>query len=82
MSRYSRYLTTAIMVCLVAAIPGARGAQASDWMWTLLMDDLKEVFLRDRNVAGLLDQVQETVADGTTTPSAASRRLLEAFKRN
>jgi LAO/AO transport system kinase len=59
-----------------------RKLQASDWMWTLLLDDLKEMFLRDRNVEALLDQVQAAVANGMTTPSAASRRLLEAFKRN
>jgi LAO/AO transport system kinase len=59
-----------------------RRLQASDWMWTLLMDDLKEMFLRDRKVEGLLGQVQESVAQGVTTPSAAARRLLEAFKRN
>jgi LAO/AO transport system kinase len=59
-----------------------RNLQASDWMWTLLLDDLKEMFLRDRNVESLVEQVQEAVATGVTTPSAAARRLLEAFKRN
>ena len=59
-----------------------RRSQASDWMWTLLIDDIKEMFLRDRNVEALLGQVQDSVANGTTTPSAAARRLLEAFKRN
>ena len=59
-----------------------RNLQANDWMWTLLLDDLKEMFMRDRNVEGLVDQVQEAVATGVTTPSAAARRLLEAFKRN
>ena len=58
-----------------------RRLQASDWMWTLLIDDIKEMFLRDRNVEALLGQVQDAVANGTTTPSAAARRLLEAFKR-
>jgi LAO/AO transport system kinase len=59
-----------------------RKLQASDWMWTLLMEDLREMFLRDRNVEGLLAQVQAAVASGMTTPSAAARRLLEAFKKN
>ena len=59
-----------------------RRLQASDWMWTLLLDDIKEMFLRDRNVEALLGQVQDAVATGTTTPGAAARRLLEAFKRN
>jgi len=58
-----------------------RKLQTNDWMWTLLMDDLKETFLRDRNVAGLMESVQQAVADGTTTPSAAARRLMEVFKR-
>jgi LAO/AO transport system kinase len=59
-----------------------RKLQASDWMWTLLMDDLKEMFMRDRNVEALLGQVQDAVASGATTPSAAARRLLESFKRS
>jgi LAO/AO transport system kinase len=61
---------------------GKRRLQASDWMWTLLMDDIKEMFLRDRNVEALLSQVQNAVAEGATTPSAAARRLLEAFRRH
>jgi LAO/AO transport system kinase len=63
-------------------LEGKRKLQASDWMWTLLMDDLKEMFMRDRNVEGLVEQVQSAVASGATTPSAAARRLLEAFKRH
>jgi len=59
-----------------------RRLQASDWMWTLLMDDLKDLFRRDRNVEALLPQVQDAVARGATTPGAAARRLLEAFKRH
>ncbi len=63
-------------------LEGKRRLQASDWMWTLLMDDLKEMFLRDPSVEALLGQVQDAVASGVTTPSAAARRLLEVFKRN
>ncbi len=59
-----------------------RRLQATDWMWTLVMDDLKDIFMRDRNVEALLGQVQEGVAAGVTTPSAAARRLLEAFRRH
>jgi LAO/AO transport system kinase len=59
-----------------------RKLQARDWMWTLLMEDLKEMFLRDRHVESLLAQVQAAVTSGVTTPSAAARRLVEAFKRN
>ncbi len=59
-----------------------RRLQSTDWMWSLLLDDLKDLFLRDPNVAGLLEGVQDAVAKGLTTPGAASRRLLEAFKRH
>lgn len=58
-----------------------RRLQATDWMWTLLQDGLKDLFLRDPRVEALLGQVQEGVAAGTTTAGAAARRLLDAFKR-
>jgi LAO/AO transport system kinase len=58
-----------------------RRLQATDWMWTLVIADLKDLFLRDKNVEALLGQVQDAVAKELTTPSAAARRLLEVFKR-
>lgn len=58
-----------------------RALQNSDWMWTLLMDDLKETFLRHPRVEALLPQLQESVASGVTTPGAAARRLMEVFRR-
>ncbi len=58
-----------------------RKSQSVDWMWSLLMDDLKELFMHHKNVRGILHQTQEAVAAGITTPSAASRRLLEMFRR-
>ncbi|MEE4255365.1 MAG: methylmalonyl Co-A mutase-associated GTPase MeaB [Desulfuromusa sp.] len=59
-----------------------RRLQATDWMWAMVMDDLKDLFLRDKNVAAMIDQVQTGVSMGTTPPSVAARRLLEAFKRH
>ena len=59
-----------------------RRLQATDWMWTLVMADLKDLFLRDRQVEALVDSVQQAVAQGITTPGAAARRLLETFKRS
>ncbi len=56
-----------------------RRLQATDWMWTLVMDDLKELFLRDPHVDKVLGQVHQAVDRGLTTPSAAARRLLQAF---
>ncbi len=59
-----------------------RRLQATDWMWAMVMDDLKDLFMRDKNVAALISQVQAGVQQGTTAPTAAARRLLEAFKRH
>lgn len=59
-----------------------RRQQAREWMWTLLQDDLRELFIRDKNIAPMLAQVEQSVIDGRTTPGAASRRLLERFRRH
>lgn len=60
---------------------GKRRSQSVDWMWSLLMDDLKGLFLNNKNVKVIFPQVQEAVAKGITTPSAASKRLLDAFRK-
>ena len=58
-----------------------RRCQSVDWMWSLLMDDLKTLFLNHKEVKGIFPQLQEAVSQGITTPSAASRRLLDIFRR-
>ncbi len=58
-----------------------RRRQSVDWMWSLLMDDLKELFINHKDVRGIFPQVQEAVSTGVTTPSAAARRLLDVFRR-
>jgi len=59
-----------------------RRQQAKEWMWALLQQDLHDLFVHDKNVQPLLPQVEQAVLDGITTPSAASRRLLERFRRH
>lgn len=59
-----------------------RRLQATDWMWSQVLDELKTLFLRDKNVTPLIDGVQTAVSTGTTTPGAAARRLIEAFRRH
>jgi len=59
-----------------------RRLQATDWMWTLVMDDLKDLFLRDKNVAAMIDRIQAGVRQGVSSPGAAARRLIDAFRRN
>jgi LAO/AO transport system kinase len=50
-------------------------------MWTMVMDELKQLFLHDPKVEALLPRLQEAVDRGITTPGIAARRLLEAFRR-
>lgn len=57
-----------------------RRRQSTDWMWTLVMDNLKDLFRRDEAVEALLPALQRDVASGKTTPGAAARRLLEVFR--
>jgi len=59
-----------------------RRLQASDWMWAQVMDELKTLFMTDKRVAPLIDPLQTAVSTGTTTPGAAARRLIEAFRRH
>jgi LAO/AO transport system kinase len=58
-----------------------RRSQSVDWMWGLVMDNLKDMFMHNKNVKGIFPQVQEAVSQGITTPSAASKRLLDAFRK-
>jgi LAO/AO transport system kinase len=57
----------------------ARAAQATAWMWSEVHDDLLDGFRRDPRVHRLLPQLEAEVAAGTTSPTAAARRLLDAF---
>jgi LAO/AO transport system kinase len=58
-----------------------RRRQASDWMWSLLLDELKDLFLRDPAVAAIIDQVQHSVREGQSSPGAAVRRLIDVFRQ-
>jgi LAO/AO transport system kinase len=58
-----------------------RRRQSVDWMWSLLMDDLKTMFLHNKNVKSIFPQIVEAVEKEITTPSAAAKRLLEMFRR-
>lgn len=59
----------------------ARKRQAVDWMWALVMDDLKRLFMHNGQVKRIYQQMEDNVASGITTPSAASRRLLDVFRK-
>ncbi|WP_027389885.1 methylmalonyl Co-A mutase-associated GTPase MeaB [Chrysiogenes arsenatis] len=58
-----------------------RSCQVVDWMWSMLMDEVKDMFVQNRNVASLLPGLREAVHHGVTTPGMAVKRLIEAYRR-
>jgi LAO/AO transport system kinase len=58
-----------------------RSRQALAWMWSEVYDDLLDDFKADTGVRRQLGAVEQAVGDGTLSPAAAARRLLDAFER-
>ena len=56
-----------------------RAAQAGAWMWTEVRDGLLRRFRGDPAVAAALERLEAEVRAGTTTPTAAARRLIALF---
>ena len=71
------------LVLLVVVDPRAQ-AQLPIIVYTVeaAVEEMVDEALEESTSNVVDEQVQEAVATGVTTPSAAARRLLEAFKRN
>jgi len=54
-----------------------RAAQARAWMWTEIREGLFAALKSDQKAAALIPQLEEDVAEGRATPTAAARRLLD-----
>jgi len=59
-----------------------RREQARAWMWSLVEDGLRRAFRSDEAVAGRINDLEREVESLETTPAAAARALLEAFKNS
>jgi LAO/AO transport system kinase len=59
-----------------------RAEQARAWMWSLVEEGLRKAFRSDPAVAGRIDDLEGAVEALETTPAAAARALLEAFKNS
>ncbi|MBW2665450.1 MAG: methylmalonyl Co-A mutase-associated GTPase MeaB [Deltaproteobacteria bacterium] len=59
-----------------------RAEQARAWMWSLVEEGLRQEFRRARAVAGRIEALERDVEALKTTPAAAARVLLEAFKNS
>jgi LAO/AO transport system kinase len=59
-----------------------RREQARAWMWSLVEEGLRRAFRSDPTVASRVDELEREVESLQTTPAAAARALLEAFKNS
>jgi LAO/AO transport system kinase len=57
-----------------------RRSQAREWMWALVGEGLQQAFRRHPQVAGRVAELEREVEAQRTTPAAAARLLLEAFR--
>ena len=57
-----------------------RRGQALAWMWSLVEEGLRETFRSHAAVSRLIPQLQREVEDQKSTPAAAARALLAAFR--
>ena len=57
-----------------------RREQARAWMWSLVEEGLRQSFRAHPAVADRIESLERDVQDFKTTPAAAARSLLEAFK--
>lgn len=63
-------------------IAARRGAQAREWMWSEIREGLMATLRASRGVTARLPELEAEVTGGRITPSAAARKLLEAFLKH
>ncbi len=59
-----------------------RAEQARAWMWNLVEEGLRQAFRGAPAVAGRVEELEQDVEGLKTTPAAAARVLLQAFKNS
>ncbi len=57
-----------------------RRAQAREWLWSLVREGLEQAFRGDPGVAARVEALEREVEDQKTSPAAAARSLLAAFR--
>lgn len=64
------------------AVAARRAAQAREWMWSEIREGLIGTLRANRGVSDALPSLEADVSAGRITPTAASRKLLEAFLKH
>jgi LAO/AO transport system kinase len=57
-----------------------RAEQAREWMWVEVSESLLESLRGDESVAALADRLEQDVAAGSVSPTAAAQEMLRAFR--
>ena len=60
-------------------LAGRRAEQARAWLWSEVSAHLIDALKTDAEVKKRLPEVERLVAEGTLTPAAAARSLVEVF---
>ncbi len=63
------------------ALRSVRADQARQWMWAEVTESLLADLSGDPDVAGLVEGLERDVVAGLVSPTAAARRILDAFLR-
>lgn len=62
-----------------AGLYAKRSAQAREWMWNEIDEELRAAFRQDSRVAALLEQAETDVMQGRLPPGRAAQDLLQTF---
>jgi LAO/AO transport system kinase len=57
-----------------------RRAQARQWLWSLVREGLEQAFRSEPRVAARIEALEREVQQQKTSPAAAARSLLDAFR--
>ena len=63
----------------MSRIGGEERAQARSWLWDEVSANLADALKADAEVRKRLPEVEQRVIEGTLTPAAAARSLVETF---
>ncbi len=58
-----------------------RKNQAKNWMWSVVMDGIKDMLNNDEEISSIAKEMEYAVENSITTPSFAAEKILNAFKR-
>ena len=59
-----------------------RKQQAKDWMWSVVMEGMKDLLVTNPRLKRLSKEMEEAVQNNRTTPSLAAETILREFKKN